>query len=819
VTPHASASPAWLTVARSWLAGGRTRLLALGRDRVTQQWRSREPVASNERQPGSNTRDLRLVPLAGSGWAAAWLGTWGTPGGWAVAAVAALVAALLGYLRRSSWLVAVALVIALLGVVGGAQAYRLTTGPLAAVARQEAVVTGRLELRTDLQLTPARGVRPGYGTAKAQVRQVEGRTGSWRLSAPVLLVVTGDALTTWAWPVGGVAEVSARVQAPELGSDVAAVLRIRDAPVLLTPPPVPLRLVERVRQGLRTAVAHRSLEPRALVPALVLGDTSGMTDALDADFRATGLTHLTAVSGANLTLLLAFVLTAARWLGVRGWWLRLAGLLGVIVFVALCRSEPSVLRAAAMGLVALAALGSGGRRAGLRHLSLAMLILLLLDPYLGRSVGFALSVLASAGIIWWARPWALILNRWLPMVIAESVAVPLAANLSTLPLVAAISGRVSASGLVANAAAGPFVGPATVFGFGAAGLSLISRPGAALLGLGAAASAQLIIWVAHLGARLPGSTWQWPTTPAALAWLSVAALATGLVMGFVLARPWLSILLGLMLVVGLAGPPAQPGWPPAGWVLVACDVGQGDGLVLRTGDRAAVVVDTGPDPPAMRRCLDQLRVATVPLVVLTHFHADHVDGLPAVLAGRQVGQIWTSPLRTPAYEAAAVDQEARQDRAPVSSPPVGTEVRIGPATLLVLGPVPHPLAGGEDDSSTQNDESLVVMVTVDGFRLLLTGDVEPPGQQAILATGADLRADVLKVPHHGSARQDPGFFAATHARLAIASVGVDNDYGHPAPRTVQLVASLGMTLMRTDQEGAVAVTVLDGRIGAVTQRR
>jgi competence protein ComEC len=110
------------------------------------------------------------------------------------------------------------------------------------------------------------------------------------------------------------------------------------------------------------------------------------------------------------------------------------------------------------------------------------------------------------------------------------------------------------------------------------------------------------------------------------------------------------------------------------------------------------------------------------------------------------------------------------------------------------------------------------MIQVAGLRLLLTGDVEPPGQQAILGTGADLRADILKIPHHGSARQDPAFFAATHARLAIASVGVHNDYGHPAPRTVQLVRSLGMTLLRTDQNGSVAVRLADHRLAAVTQR-
>jgi competence protein ComEC len=112
----------------------------------------------------------------------------------------------------------------------------------------------------------------------------------------------------------------------------------------------------------------------------------------------------------------------------------------------------------------------------------------------------------------------------------------------------------------------------------------------------------------------------------------------------------------------------------------------------------------------------------------------------------------------------------------------------------------------------------VIMVTVAGLRLLLTGDVEPPGQQAILGTQADLRADVLKIPHHGSAQQDPAFFAATQARLAIASAGPDNDYGHPAPRTVQLVRSAGMTLLRTDQHGSIAVRLDRDRLGAVTQR-
>jgi len=137
---------------------------------------------------------------------------------------------------------------------------------------------------------------------------------------------------------------------------------------------------------------------------------------------------------------------------------------------------------------------------------------------------------------------------------------------------------------------------------------------------------------------------------------------------------------------------------------------------------------------------------------------------------------------------------------------------------VVIGPsAGRPLAD-DSESATQNDASLVIMVSIRGLRLLLTGDVEPPGQEAILAAGADLHADVLKVPHHGSARQDPAFFAATHARIAIASAGQHNDYGHPAPRTVALARALGMTVLRTDTEGSVAVVERSGELSAVTQR-
>nr|WP_294694401.1 ComEC/Rec2 family competence protein [uncultured Friedmanniella sp.] len=523
------------------------------------------------------------------------------------------------------------------------------------------------------------------------------------------------------------------------------------------------------------------------------------------------------MTGANLALLLAFLLLAARWSGVRGWWLRGVGLVGVVVFVALCRTEPSVLRAAAMGLVALAALGAGSRGAGVRNLGVAMLGLLLLDPFLSRSWGFALSVLASGGIIWWARAWADVLSRWLPRLVAESVTLPLAAHLTTLPVVVLLSGQVSLVGLLANALAGPFVGPATVLGFAAAGGSLLSGRLAVLLGLGAAWSAEAIVLVARLGARLPGASVAWPATPVAVTVLALGCLLLALLVPWLLARRALSLLLATVLVAGLVRVPTVPGWPPPGWRLVVCDVGQGDGLVMRSGRGAAVVVDTGPDPGRMRRCLDGLGVRVVPLLVLTHFHADHADGLAGVLTGRSVQQVWVSPLAEPATEAAQVRAAATAEGATVTVPQPGSRVKVGEVALRVLGPLPTRGADG-DNSAAQNDASVVLAADVAGLTVLLSGDVEPPGQRALLAAGVDLRATVLKVPHHGSARQEPAFFAATGARLAVASAGQDNDYGHPSPRTLELARSLGMTVISTDRAGGVAVTGTDERPGVVTQR-
>jgi competence protein ComEC len=298
--------------------------------------------------------------------------------------------------------------------------------------------------------------------------------------------------------------------------------------------------------------------------------------------------------------------------------------------------------------------------------------------------------------------------------------------------------------------------------------------------------------------------------------LCVAQVTT---LHLLLRRRFASLAVAVLLVAVVLRPLGRLGWPPSGWLLVACDVGQGDGLVLNAGSGAAVVVDTGPDPRLMDHCLDRLHVHYVPLVVLTHFHADHADGLPGVLHGRQVGEIETSPLPDPPDRAAAVTAEAAAASVDVSIAVAGEERTLGQLHWRVLGPI-HvpvmPLGDTSGDGSVPNNASVVMLVDVDGFRLLLSGDAESEEQGDIVATGADLGVDVLKVAHHGSANQDPAFVSGTTAPLAVISVGADNDYGHPASQTLGLLTQLRAQVYRTDLDGDVAVVERAGQLAVVT---
>jgi competence protein ComEC len=209
-------------------------------------------------------------------------------------------------------------------------------------------------------------------------------------------------------------------------------------------------------------------------------------------------------------------------------------------------------------------------------------------------------------------------------------------------------------------------------------------------------------------------------------------------------------------------------------------------------------------------CLRRLDVDHVPLLVLTHFHADHVGGLTGVLEGRTVDQALVSPVADPPAGAADAGRQLAAARVSSRSPAYGETLVVGPVRAQVLWPPAR--APTMTEGSLANNASLVLLVEVRGVRMLLTGDIEPPAQGGLSRTLQGVTIDVLKLPHHGSRAQDLDFLAGLRPRVVLVSVGADNDYGHPAPEALTPFEAAGATVLRTDQAGDLAVIDRDGEL-------
>ncbi len=721
--------------------------------------------------------------------------------------------------RGLVWLAVVVLVSSLIGSGLWLRRTHLEGSAVASLAADGAVVT--VDLRLDSDPRRVTGLR--FGTlvmAPATTMSVSGRGRVGTERVPISVSATGErAAQLIELPSGARLRLTGRLKQSDLGDRDAARLTVLSVIEVLSAPSAGQRLVNSLRHGLVASTRTSPSAQAGLLPSLVVGDTSRLSDQVKQDFTATGLTHLTAVSGANLVLILGFVALVAGLCGITGWWFRGVQLLTVFGFVVLCRSEPSVLRAAAMGLVALASLGrAAGTGRGLRQLCLAVLGLMVWDPWLARSWGFALSVSATAGLVLCAGRWQRGMS-WLPAWLAEAFCVPLAAQLATAPLVCALAGTVSLSGLVANLAAGPFVGPATVLGLMAALSSPIPGPLSLWLGWLGGWCTEPLIRVAALGADLPGGQRPWPGTLVGVGLLGVLCLVLMGLLPRLLARSWATVGVCLLLMVGLLRAPQLPGWP-GDWQVVFCGVGQGDATVLRAGPGTAVVVDTGPDPDALKRCLVGLGVNQVPLVVLTHYHEDHIAGLELVTSRYHPRMVVVNGFRSPPASASRVDWLISRAGATRELAVAEAAYQVGQVTVRVVGAgVAAPGAASQttsaeagSESAVENDSSIIVVGTVGELDVLLPGDVEPAGQQQVVRRSAMPRVEVLKMPHHGSSRQDREFWRQSGAVLAIASAGANNSYGHPAAAALRLATDLGMQIARTDQQGSIAIWLNQGSV-------
>ncbi len=344
-----------------------------------------------------------------------------------------------------------------------------------------------------------------------------------RLRQPVLVLATApgweDLLPSQHVSTSG------KLALPRAADTVAAVVFVRTAPASVGAPSLLQRAAGHLRAGLRDAASGLAGPRRGLLPGLVLGDTSNLDDKVRKDFQAAGMSHLVAVSGANCAIIIAAATIVVR-RSRSGPWLR-AGWVAVALFgfVILARPSPSVMRAGVMGLIGIVAAGSGRPRLALPALAATVLLLVLVNPDLARSVGFTLSVSATAGLVIIAPGWRDALAGRMPRWLAEPLAVAAAAHVACSPLLVAVGGGVSMVAVPANMLAEAAVAPATILGVLATVAAIVYGPLARLLATLAGVPCGWLITVADIAARVPGAQISWPDGPlGALALVAVTVV-------------------------------------------------------------------------------------------------------------------------------------------------------------------------------------------------------------------------------------------------------------------------------------------------------
>jgi len=560
-------------------------------------------------------------------------------------------------------------------------------------------------------------------------------------------------------------------------------------------------------------------EPHAaLLTGVLLGGSAGLPSDFQDALRAGGLTHIVAVSGFNVTLVAGVAgAVAERWAGRRvGWLLALAA---VGLYTLLVGAPPSALRAAGMAAIALGATALGRPRDGLVGLALAAALLAAWNPWLLGDLGFQLSVLATAGLIW-LQPALQARLAWLPAWASEGLAATLAAQALVLPIQLAAFHTVSLVAPLVNLLVVPLIPPAMLLGV-AVCLGGAVAPGLApLVAVVPWGYLELIVRVVRAAAALPGTHVEVGMLPPALAGVYAAAIVM-LVLGLSpeaaawrqrlragIARWWP----GVATAAGLAGLLlallALAGRPDGRLQVAVLDVGQGDATLIRTPGGRLVLVDGGPSPARLLAHLGErlgLLERHFDLVVLTHPHEDHLAGLVEVVERYSVGRVLEGAVD---YTSGGVERwraalAARE--VPVTTGASGQQWQLDTAVLLEVWAVP-PLPGSRADL-VEPPGALVLRLHYGATSLLLPGDLVAEQGHRLLAAGADLRSAVLLVPHHGSRTGlDAALLEAIAPAVAVVSSGERNRFGHPAPQTLQLLAAHGVPVWRTDRDGTVELT-------------
>lgn len=528
----------------------------------------------------------------------------------------------------------------------------------------------------------------------------------------------------------------------------------------------------------------------ALARALVLGESRSLPDRVVGGLRRTGLFHLLSLSGLHVAMLGGLVLLLASPLGRHAQ--RLLAALAILAYVMIAGPYPALLRAVAMGLLAILALTLRRRPLAPNALAVAAAILAGTSPSLIDDLGFQLSCSATAGLILLAGPLGRRFSR-LPAWLARSLGATLGAQIASLPWALPALATFSPVSPLLNLLAVPWTSLVLACSLGWFSLVAIAPS----LAVATAPILDRIAFPVILPARLPPSSWVTLACPAGFpAAVGLSTLGASLFLLPKARRRSLGMLIALALLDGGGRRPAPS------FEVAFLDVGQGDAILLRDGDSAALVDGGGVlgldlAQRVLLPSLAHLGLHRLELVALTHPDFDHCGGLRDLAATMPIDRL---VLPSGLADSGCVGDLATSFHGRTTPVATGSELAVGRWRLRVLWPPPDRGPAGE------NDRSLVLVAAGGGRTVLLSGDLEVAGERALLARDSVPACDVLKVGHHGGERSSSReWLAAVAPRLAVLSCGIRNRYGHPSPGALSRLAAQGARLLRTDRDGVVVL--------------
>lgn len=559
------------------------------------------------------------------------------------------------------------------------------------------------------------------------------------------------------------------------------------------------------KQNLKKLLSEQEAE---LEQGILLGDTSDIESEIKDDFRKCNLSHMLAVSGAHLSYLVLGINTvlSKKAFGIRR--RKILSIIFILIFMVIVNMSPSVVRAGISTIIAIFATLIYRKQDTYTTISIALLLTLLNNPFAIFDVGLQLSYLATLSIIvFYSKFTQKQFNNKVKKYLYESAMLTFSANILILPIIIYEFNTIPINSVISNLLAGPLLGICIILGMFTVIISIILFPVSKLIAFPLQIILKILIKIIELISKIPFGNYTVKTPWFIVVFLTYVIIATLIYNKKRITKILTMVTLIIFVVMQVCTFINIDGKLKIYFI----DVGQGDSMLVRTVRGKNILIDGGgskdPDYDIGEKILVPYlldrRIKTLDYVIISHFDEDHATGVAQILGKIDVSSI----ILTRQLEENDIYRHilsiAKEKKIKLIYVKEGDVLKIGGIKISIIHPENKLMI-----NNPMNNNSIVCKVEYNSFSMLLTGDIEMEAEELILRKNINLKADVLKVAHHGSKTSTTGeFLKAINPKVALIGVGKNNNFGHPSNEVIQRLKENGTRIYRTDENGEISITV------------